>query len=85
LPEGSQSEPAANSNPDEEDYPAAPQGGSLAQTKKLLLAALRVWELNNGIRSGGYYPVNGPGFSKHGSLCGAYERNRDNSFSHPPG
>jgi hypothetical protein len=45
LLEGSQSEPAANPNPDEEDYPAAPQGRSLARAKNLLLAALRVWEL----------------------------------------
>jgi len=53
LLEGSQSEPAANSNPDEEDYRAASQGDSLARTKKLLLAAPRVWELKNGIRSEG--------------------------------
>jgi hypothetical protein len=41
----SQSELADNSNQDEKDYPAAQQRGSFARAQKLLLAALRVWEL----------------------------------------
>ena len=32
-----------------------PPPGSLLRTKRLLLAALRVWELKNGIHSGGGY------------------------------
>jgi hypothetical protein len=35
------------------EYQASPPAGSLVRTKKLLLAALRVWELKNGIRSDG--------------------------------
>jgi hypothetical protein len=43
--EVSQSELADNSNQDEKDYPAAQQRVSLVRAQKLLLAALRVWEL----------------------------------------
>ena len=32
-----------------------PALGSLLRTKRLLLAALRVWELKNGIHCGGYH------------------------------
>jgi hypothetical protein len=34
----------------EEDEPVRPAVGTLSRTKSLLLAALRVWELKQGIR-----------------------------------
>ena len=40
----------AKAAPGEEDEPVRPAVGTLSRTKTLLLAALKVWELKNGIR-----------------------------------
>ena len=40
----------AKTVPGEEDEVVRPAVGTLSRTKSLLLAALRVWELKNGIR-----------------------------------
>jgi hypothetical protein len=42
-----------------EENQAGPPVGSIARTKKLLLAALRVWELKNGVRSDGHFSGHG--------------------------
>ena len=48
-------------DPEEGDDPAEPPVVNLTRTKRLLLAALRVWELKNGIRPDEYSPFNDPG------------------------
>jgi hypothetical protein len=64
LSERSHADPAVDFDSEEGNDPAAPAIGSLARTKQLLLAALRVWELKNGVRSDGYFPGNGAGFRR---------------------
>lgn len=55
-----QSSPSANGlDREPEEHETRPSAGSLARTKKLLLAALRVWELKNDRRSDGRFLING--------------------------
>ena len=42
--------PIAPSDEIEESYAQSPPAGTLARTKRLIMAALRVWELKQGIR-----------------------------------
>jgi hypothetical protein len=47
---GAQASKRSPSAKDAEDYSSLPAVGTLGQTKRLILAAIRVWELKQGMR-----------------------------------